>query len=59
MNQSIIKNVDKWKTQRTVNVIGDEGAEKISEFLKENTTLTDLDLSCDDVISYKVSDGMI
>ena len=34
----------KW----TENNIGDEGAVKISESLKTNTTLTTLDLECDD-----------
>ena len=32
----------KW----TANYIGDEGAKKISESLKINTTLTELDLIC-------------
>ena len=37
----------KW----TVNNIGDEGAAKISESLMTNTTLTELDLQCDDNIN--------
>ena len=44
----------KWNTnqikQWTGNDIGDEGVIKISESLKTNTTLTELDLSCDDKI---------
>jgi len=32
----------------TVNDIGDSGAIMISESLKTNTTLTELDLSCDE-----------
>ena len=36
--------------QWTGNRIGDEGAKKISESLKTNTTLTELDLSGDDMI---------
>ena len=36
----------KW----TVNNIGDEGTMKISESLMTNTTLTKLNLSCDDNI---------
>ena len=35
----------KW----TVNEIGTEGASKISESLKINTTLTELNLSCDEI----------
>ena len=35
---------NKW----TANAIGVEGANKISETLKVNTTLTGLDLSCDE-----------
>ena len=42
----------KWNTnpikQWTGNEIGDEGANQISESLKTNTTLTELDLSGDD-----------
>ena len=42
----------KWNTnpikQWTDNEIGDEGAIAISESLKTNTTLTKLDLRCDD-----------
>ena len=34
---------EKW----TDNNIGDEGVSKISESLKINTTLTDIDLQCD------------
>ena len=41
----------KWNTnpikQWTGNDIGDEGAIQISESLKTNTTLTSLDLECD------------
>ena len=37
----------KWK-EWTVNDIGDSGARMISESLKTNTTLTKLDLSCDE-----------
>ena len=33
----------------TDNSIGDEGARMISEALKTNTKLTELDLSCDEV----------
>ena len=44
----------KWNTnpikQWTGNKIGDEGAIQISESLKTNTTLTELNLSCDDKI---------
>ena len=44
----------KWNTnpikQWTGNYIGDEGAKKISESLKTNTTLTELDLGRDDKI---------
>ena len=44
----------KWNTnsikQRTGNEIGDEGAKKISESLKTNTTLTLLSLNGDDKI---------
>ena len=36
--------------QWTDNKIGEEGASHISESLKTNTTLTSLDLSCDDKI---------
>ena len=36
--------MNKW----TVNGIGDSGANKISETLKVNTTLTKLDLRCDE-----------
>ena len=32
----------------TANKIGDEGARMLSESLKTNTTLTELDLGCDD-----------
>ena len=35
----------KW----TGNKIGDSGASAISESLKINTTLTELDLSCDEI----------
>ena len=34
---------------RKVNNIGDEGAKMISELLKDNTTLTTLDLQCDEI----------
>ena len=37
----------KW-SKWTGNEIGDEGASKISESLKVNTTLTKLGLSCDE-----------
>ena len=44
----------KWNTnpinQWTDNEIGDEGAMKISESLKTNTTLTELNLGGDDKI---------
>ena len=44
----------KWNTntikQWTANKIGDEGAMKISESMKTNTTLTELNLECDDKI---------
>ena len=44
----------KWNTntikQWTDNYIGAEGAMKIIESLKTNTTLTELNLSCDDKI---------
>jgi hypothetical protein len=51
-NEEITK---KWNTKCkrmkwTDNKIGDEGAMKISESLMTNTTLTILDLSCDDNI---------
>ena len=36
------------KNKWTGNEIGDEGASKISESLKVNTTLTELNLSCDE-----------
>ena len=36
--------MNKW----TDNYIGNEGASKISETLRVNTTLTKLDLSCDE-----------
>ena len=39
---------NKWKW--TDNNIGGSGATAISESLKTNTTLTELDLSCDDKI---------
>ena len=42
----------KWNTnpikQWTVNNIGAEGAVRISESMKTNTTLTKLNLGCDD-----------
>ena len=38
----LMNNENKW----TANNIGSEGANKISESLKINTTLTQLDLSC-------------
>ena len=41
------KEMKKW----TDNNIGAEGAAKISELLMTNTTLTELDLSCDDNIN--------
>ena len=44
--KSKYKNNEKW----TGNNIGDEGATKISESLMINTTLTTLDLQCDDNI---------
>ena len=47
----------KWNTnpikQWTGNEIGDEGAIQISESLKTNTTLTKLDLRCDDKIKWR------
>ena len=43
----------KWNTnpikQWTDNEIGDEGAMKISESLKTNTTLIELSMNCDDI----------
>ena len=42
------KKIEQWKW--TDNKIGAEGATKISESLMTNTTLTILDLSCDDNI---------
>ena len=36
------------RNEWTDNHIGDEGASKISESLKVNTTLTKLDMSCDE-----------
>ena len=44
----------KW----TGNNIGDEGAMKISESLMTNTTLTTLDLSCDDNIIKNIKNNM-
>ena len=44
------KEKNKWKE----NKIGAEGANKISESLKVNTTLTELDLSGDDKIDKKM-----
>ena len=41
----------KWKW--TANKIGAEGAMKISESLMTNTTLTELNLGCDDKIDKK------
>ncbi len=38
----------KWKNKWTGNGIGAEGASKVSESLKVNTTLTELDLSGDE-----------
>ena len=35
------------------NIIGNEGAEMLSESLKTNTTLTVLNLSCDENMNYK------
>ena len=43
-----IQNVKRMKW--TANDIGDKGAMKISESLMTNTTLTTLDLNCDDNI---------
>ena len=43
----------KW----TGNNIGDEGAMKISESLMINTTLTELDLSCDDNIIKNIKNN--
>ena len=42
------KEVKNERTKWTGNNIGAEGASKISESLKVNTTLTKLDLSCDE-----------
>ena len=42
---------EKWNDNNwiwTVNNIGDEGAKMLSEGLKSNSTLTTLDLGCDD-----------
>ena len=39
----------KSKTKWTVNRIGDSGASKISESLKINTTLTELNLGSDEI----------
>ena len=36
----------------TDNKIGDEGARMISESLKINTTLTELNLGCDEIYKY-------
>ena len=44
-----IKIMKQWKW--TGNKIGDEGAAKISESLMINTTLTKLNLECDDNIN--------
>ena len=43
---------NKWKEMKKwiVNEIGDEGAKRISESLKINTSLTELDLRCDEKI---------
>ena len=38
---------DTWKFIWTVSKTGDEGARILSEMLKTNTTLTKLDLTCD------------
>ena len=46
--EMIFKIIKQWKW--TDNNIGDEGAAKISESLMTNTTLTKLDLECDDNI---------
>ena len=46
MKRSEMQNIKQWKW--TGNNIGDEGAAKISESLMINTTLTDLNLGCDD-----------
>ena len=43
-----MQNIKQWKWTR--NEIGDEGTAKISESLMTNTTLTFLDLTCDDNI---------
>ena len=53
------KNLKKW----TANNIGAEGAAKISESLMTNTTLTTLDLGCDDNVNEskkekKINGGM-
>ena len=40
----------KYLKQWTANIIRDEGAMKLSESLKTNTTLTELNLWCDDKI---------
>ena len=42
---------EKWNENNwiwTANCIGDEGARMVSEVLKSNSTLTKLNLSCDD-----------
>ena len=51
MKQKMKKQKKKWrvKPKWTDNQIGDEGASKITELLKINTTLTELDLSCDEI----------
>ena len=43
------KNEMKWLLIWTENNIGESGARMISESLKTNTTLTKLDLRCDEI----------
>ena len=49
------KIIKQWKW--TDNDIGDEGALKISESLMTNTTLTKLNLDCDDIIVWNVNNN--
>ena len=42
------KNEKKWKEKWKDNEIGDEGAKTVSESLKINTSLTELDLGSDE-----------
>ena len=45
---SINKSLFSFLFASTVNKIGDTGATSLSESLKSNSTLSELDLSCDD-----------